>query len=106
MSGLDEAALLREATPLLHRLVGRDDWLPPELAEPHPQHYRQYLLHADPLERFGVVSFVWGPGQATPVHDHTVWGLIVMLRGAEASQPIEACRPCRQSSTSACCQAP
>ena len=37
-------------------------------------------------ERFSVVSFVWGPGQATPVHDHTVWGLIGMLRGAELSQ--------------------
>ena len=33
-----------------------------------------------------MVSFVWGPGQATPVHDHTVWGLIGMLRGAEYSQ--------------------
>jgi predicted metal-dependent enzyme (double-stranded beta helix superfamily) len=32
------------------------------------------------------VSFVWGPGQRTPVHDHTVWGLIGMLRGAETGQ--------------------
>lgn len=84
---VDEAALLAAARPLLQALVARDDWLPPELAEPDPQHYRQYLLHADPLERFSVVSFVWGPGQATPVHDHTVWGLIGMLRGAETSQP-------------------
>ncbi|HCL3537404.1 TPA: 3-mercaptopropionate dioxygenase, partial [Pseudomonas aeruginosa] len=37
--------------------------------------------------RFSVVSFVWGPGQITPVHDHRVWGLIGMLRGAEYSQP-------------------
>lgn len=70
----------------LARLVARDDWLPEELAQPHPQHYRQYLLHADPLERFSVVSFVWGPGQRTPVHDHTVWGLIGMLRGEEIAQ--------------------
>ena len=33
-----------------------------------------------------MVSFVWGPGQATPVHDHTVWGLIGMLRGQETAQ--------------------
>ena len=58
-----------------------------QLAAPHPQHYRQYLLHADAAGRFSVVSFVWGPGQATPVHDHTVWGLIGMLRGREVSQP-------------------
>ncbi|MBL8350814.1 MAG: cysteine dioxygenase [Burkholderiaceae bacterium] len=77
-------AILREA---LAALVSRDDWLPDELARPHPEFYRQYLLHADPLERFSVVSFVWGPGQRTPVHDHTVWGLIGMLRGEETAQP-------------------
>jgi predicted metal-dependent enzyme (double-stranded beta helix superfamily) len=36
-----------------------------------------------------VVSFVWGPGQATPIHDHTVWGLVGVLRGAELSQRFE-----------------
>jgi hypothetical protein len=42
-------------------------------------------LHADPLERFSIVSFVWGPGQRTPIHDHRVWGLVGVLRGAELS---------------------
>jgi len=82
-----EAELLATVRGHLASLVARDDWLPDELAQPHPQFYRQYLLHADPLERFSVVSFVWGPGQQTPVHDHTVWGLIGMLRGQEESQP-------------------
>ncbi len=70
----------------LRDLVAADDWLMPEFAEPDPAQYRQYLLYCDPLERFSVVSFVWGPGQRTPVHDHTVWGLIGMLRGAEISR--------------------
>jgi predicted metal-dependent enzyme (double-stranded beta helix superfamily) len=78
-----EAALLEKGRPLLGALVAVDDWLPPALTAPHPQFYRQYLLYCDPRERFSVVSFVWGPGQKTPVHDHTVWGLIGMLRGAE-----------------------
>ena len=82
-----EADLLADLRGRLAALVQRDDWLPDELAQPHPQFYRQYLLHCDPLERFSVVSFVWGPGQQTPVHDHTVWGLIGMLRGQEESQP-------------------
>ncbi len=64
----------------------RDDWLPEPFTRPDPQFYRQFLLHADPLERFSVVSFVWGRGQHTPVHDHTVWGLVGMLRGAERCQ--------------------
>lgn len=77
------ATLMQAARPLLARLIGTDDWLPEDAARPHPDHYCQYLLHCDPRERFSLVSFVWGPGQQTPVHDHTVWGLVGMLRGAE-----------------------
>ena len=82
----DEPRILTEGGALLRTLVARDDWLPETFAQPHPTYYQQHLLHADSTERFSVVSFVWGPGQATPVHDHTVWGLIGMLRGAEESQ--------------------
>lgn len=85
----DETAQLARARGLLAALVAVDDWLPEDCAVPHPQHYRQYLLHCDPLERFSLVSFVWGPGQRTPVHDHTVWGLIGMLRGLEVSRRYE-----------------
>ena len=70
----------------LATLIATDTWLPEEAAQPHPQYYQQYLLHCDPLSRFSVVSFVWGPGQRTPVHDHMVWGLVGMLRGAEVCQ--------------------
>ena len=83
--GLTEAPLLDKAKPLLAALVAQDDWLPEDFAKPNPERYSQYLLHCDPLERFSVVSFVWGPGQRTPIHDHMVWGLIGMLRGAEVS---------------------
>lgn len=85
-----EPDLLAAVRGHLATLVATDNWLPDDLAQPHPQFYRQYLLHCDPLERFSVVSFVWGPGQQTPVHDHTVWGLIGMLRGQEVSQPFAA----------------
>ena len=67
---------------LLAQLVSHDDWLPDEFAQPNPERYQQFLLYADPDDRFSVVSFVWGPGQATPIHDHTVWGLVGVLRGA------------------------
>jgi predicted metal-dependent enzyme (double-stranded beta helix superfamily) len=85
-SAPDEPRILSEGGALLRTLVARDDWLPEAFAQPDPVRYRQFLLHADSTERFSVVSFVWGPGQATPVHDHTVWGLIGMLRGAEYSK--------------------
>jgi len=82
----DEATIMQEGRSLLQALVRQDDWLPPEHARPHPERYQQYPLFVDPLGRFSVVSFVWGPGQATPVHDHTIWGVIGMLRGCEHSQ--------------------
>jgi predicted metal-dependent enzyme (double-stranded beta helix superfamily)/rhodanese-related sulfurtransferase len=83
----DEAAILARGKTLLADLVAQDDWLPDEFAQPDPTRYQQFLLYADPDDRFSVVSFVWGPGQTTPIHDHTVWGLIGMLRGNELCQP-------------------
>ncbi len=80
----NEKVMLDAGSVLLGELIKHDDWLPDECAQPHPQYYQQYLLHCDPLERFSVVSFVWGPGQKTPVHDHTVWGMVGMMRGAES----------------------
>ncbi|MGF7187647.1 putative metal-dependent enzyme (double-stranded beta helix superfamily) [Robbsia andropogonis] len=81
-----EAALLARCTDALRRLIAVDDWLPDAYAQPSADRYQQFLLYRDPAARFSVVSFVWGPGQRTPIHDHTVWGLIGMLRGAEASE--------------------
>lgn len=78
-----EARVLDEGRQLLAPLLAQDDWLPGAFTTVRPDRYAQYLLHADPLERFSVVSFVWGPGHRTPVHDHTVWGLVGVLRGAE-----------------------
>jgi predicted metal-dependent enzyme (double-stranded beta helix superfamily) len=74
----------------MRELVSHDDWLDDAFARPNAKHYQQYLLHLDPAQRFSIVSFVWGPGQATPVHDHTVWGVIGVLRGAEVAESFEA----------------
>lgn len=93
----DEERILAEGREALAALIAVDDWLPDFCAEPHPQFYSQYLLYCDPRERFSLVSFVWGPGQATPIHDHTVWGLVGMLRGAEISERYELGRPMRRT---------
>jgi predicted metal-dependent enzyme (double-stranded beta helix superfamily) len=86
-SKADEARILAAGRALLAALVARDDWLPDEYAVPDPVRYQQYLLYCDSRERFSVVSFVWGPGQSTPIHDHRAWGLVGVLRGAERSEP-------------------
>jgi len=84
-----EEIILTHGQKLLAELVATDDWLPEAFARPHPQFYQQYLLYADPLDRLSVVSFVWGPGQKTPVHDHLTWGLVGGLRGRERESSYE-----------------
>jgi len=83
---LPEAHLLEQGAVSLSKLIAEDDWLPDAYAQPSPDRYQQFLLYADARQRFSVVSFVWGPGQQTPVHDHTVWGLVGVLRGAEVAR--------------------
>ena len=83
----DEAIIFTKGKHLLEKLIAVDDWLPEEFTHPHPQYYQQYLLYADPMDRFSIVSFVWGPGQKTPIHNHTVWGMVGQLRGEEKGTP-------------------
>lgn len=80
-----ESEILAQLAPKLKTLIDTDDWLPDSFAAADGKAYRQYLLYADPLDRFSIVSFVWGPGQGTPIHDHRVWGLVGVLRGEERS---------------------
>lgn len=96
-AGQDELRLFDEGRALLADLIAHDDWLPAQFAEADPARYRQYLLHCDALERFSVSSFVWAPGQSTPVHDHTVWGMVGVLRGAERCEEFAAGAPMHAS---------
>jgi predicted metal-dependent enzyme (double-stranded beta helix superfamily) len=84
-----EADLIQRGSHALRELIQVDDWLPDAYAQASPDRYQQFLLYADARQRFSVVSFVWGPGQSTPIHDHRVWGLIGVLRGAELAAPYE-----------------
>lgn len=84
-----EQQVLAAAHPLMNDLLRTDEWLPDAFAVPGEDYYRQYLLHCDPLERFSLVSFVWGPGQVTPIHNHETWGLLGVLRGSEVSERFE-----------------
>ena len=81
--GREELAMVRQGSELLAGLIAHDDWLPDAFAAPHRAHHQEYLLHCDSLGRFSVLSFVLAAGQKTPVHDHTVWCLIGVLRGSE-----------------------
>ena len=45
--------------------------------------YARRLLHRDPDGRFSVVVMTWGPGQATPLHDHAgIWCVEGVVEGS------------------------
>lgn len=77
--------LIQNFLPTFKQVLRHSTWLSEEFKQPHPEYYQQYLLYLDPQERFSIVSFVWGPGQKTPIHNHEVWGVIGVLEGAEIS---------------------
>jgi 3-mercaptopropionate dioxygenase len=86
----NESAWLADGAIILKQLLASRDWLPDSHAASHPQFYQQHALHIDPTNRFSLSSFVWGPNQGTPVHNHTIAGLVGVLRGAEMCQRYSA----------------
>jgi 3-mercaptopropionate dioxygenase len=81
-----EAHTLHHAETCLRDLLTSAPWLPAEYMRANSDKYLQLALYVDPQSRYSVVSFVWGPGQATPIHNHTVWGLVGVLDGAETCE--------------------
>jgi predicted metal-dependent enzyme (double-stranded beta helix superfamily) len=59
----------------LRLLIATGNFLPSEAKTPALQRYARHLVHEDPKKRFIVVSLVWTPGQGTPIHDHSTWGV-------------------------------
>lgn len=56
--------------------------LPEELRRPAPDSYARRLIHSDPELGYTALSMVWGPGQATPVHDHAgLWCVEGVIQG-------------------------
>ena len=76
--------------PLLRRLVARPDWLKEKYRRAIPSKaYSQYLLYRPADHAFSVVSFVWNPGQGSPIHDHCMKSFRLAF----------ACRPMRTMSS-------
>jgi 3-mercaptopropionate dioxygenase len=71
----DEERIRRIQRKLRLLIAGGDAALSDAAKVPRPDHYGRYLLHKDPDGRFVVVQLVWGPGQGTPIHDHSTWGV-------------------------------
>ena len=70
--------------PLLRALIQDRDWLDAKYVRPiERKPYAQYLLYRPDDFSYSVVSFVWNPGQGSPIHDHCTWGVIGQYEGEE-----------------------
>ena len=92
-SGGDEAAVLEKGRALMARLVAQDDWLPEDYAQADPATFKQYMLHREPDGAFTVLCVVWDRGQLAGAHDHSIWGIVGQLRGAERTREYDAPEP-------------
>ncbi len=81
---LDEAAAIGELWPAMERFLERAD----ELAGAARAHDTDggaigHLLHADPGERFHILSVVFPPGTSSGIHEHGCWGIIGYVAGLD-----------------------
>ncbi|MBK8976215.1 MAG: cysteine dioxygenase family protein [Planctomycetes bacterium] len=67
---------IKEVSARLYELCRDPRWLPRSAREPRTECYARHLLHKDRQNRFVVLALVWLPGQATPIHDHSCWGVM------------------------------
>ena len=82
---VDAPSAIDQAKGCLARLIEDMSWLDPRHAADKGG-MTQYLLHRHPEGRYTVVSVVFGPGYATPVHDHSTWGVVGVWRGEEREE--------------------
>jgi predicted metal-dependent enzyme (double-stranded beta helix superfamily) len=84
-----EPEIIDRGKKLLKTLVSDYSWLADIFIQHNSESYSQNLLYLDPQERFSIICFVWGPGQHTPIHNHTVWGLVGVIKGEERCDEFE-----------------
>lgn len=79
----DDEGRCKRVKDVLVDIVGSgEDFIDAPFLEPAPDRYARRLLHRDPQDRYTVLAMVWGPRQATPLHDHAgIWCVECVYRG-------------------------
>lgn len=66
----------------LQGLFGNIGELPEPLLHTDAKEYVRRELYRSPKYDYRVIAITWGPGQASPIHDHAdTWGIEAVLRG-------------------------
>jgi predicted metal-dependent enzyme (double-stranded beta helix superfamily) len=81
---LSEEESIAAMRPAMDRFLARVDELPTGVSEPDADGGAVgHLLHADPGERFHILSVVFPPGTSSGTHEHGCWGIIGYLAGLD-----------------------
>ena len=81
---VDEAAAIAELWPAMERFLERAHELADDVRAPDTDGGAiGHLLHADPRERFHILSVVFPPGTSSGIHEHGCWGVIGYLAGLD-----------------------
>lgn len=75
---VDDAVAMQSVEAITEALRGglcelissREVSLPADFRRCCPDHYARRLVHRDLERGYSIVAMTWGPGQATPLHDH------------------------------------
>ena len=76
----------RQIGKSLRPLLAEKGWIAPELLDQRRDGYRRELLYEAEDGAFCIGCFVWGAGQATPIHDHRSWSVIGVYSGTLQSE--------------------
>lgn len=81
--GHSSAELTQRLRHTLCRLIReRQLALPAEIFEANADHYARREIYKSPNLGYSVIAMTWGPGQGTPVHDHSgLWCVEGVITG-------------------------
>ena len=84
ISAGDTASTMRALrSALCDAIHAGDVRLPDCVFEGCAEHYARRELYRSPEHGYAVVAMTWGPGQGTPIHDHSgMWCVEAVWRGA------------------------
>ena len=78
----EPADCVLQLAPLMLDLIAQaDDFLYPQHYRSGAQGYTRNLIYDAPDASLSLYALVWLPGQWTPVHDHSSWGVVGVVQG-------------------------
>ncbi len=81
-TGGDAAQNVAAAAPLMLALAGcGSKLLTADQKREDPVTYARNAIHLGAADGISLFALVWQPGQWTPIHDHSTWGVVGVLEG-------------------------